>query len=62
MLQSDGDFAVGGVRVPCPHTGPLWSRRAHFQSMAINMLNWLETWPSPGVNRGVERVHGSSVS
>lgn len=62
MLQSDGDFAAGGVRVPCPHIGPPQSRRAHVQSMAINMLNWLETWPSLGVNRRIERVHGSSVA
>ncbi|KAB0358557.1 hypothetical protein FD754_002713 [Muntiacus muntjak] len=53
---------VGDLRVPCPHTGPLWSRRAHVESMAINMLNWLETRPSLGVNRRVKRVHGSSVS
>lgn len=62
MLQSDGDFAAGSVRVPCPHIGPPQSRRAHVQSMAINMLNWLETRPSLGVNRRIERVHGSSVA
>lgn len=36
------------------------SRRAHVQSIAINMLNWLKLGLL-GVRR-IERVHGSSVA